>query len=56
MVPKKRDLLFARIGCILLVVGSLVIGLAPTTSVMLIGKNKKTRNPLHLKTGQSLSF
>lgn len=38
MPPKKRDLLFARIGCILLVVGNLVVGLAPTSSLMLVGK------------------
>ncbi|KAK1243568.1 hypothetical protein MKX08_001706 [Trichoderma sp. CBMAI-0020] len=37
MLPKKRDLLFARIGCVSLVVGSLVVGLAPTTSLMLVG-------------------
>lgn len=38
MPPKNRDLLFARIGCILLVVGNLVVGLAPTSSLMLVGK------------------
>ncbi|EHK50585.1 hypothetical protein TRIATDRAFT_279898 [Trichoderma atroviride IMI 206040] len=37
ILPKKRDLLFARISCILLAVGSLVVGLAPTSSLMLVG-------------------
>lgn len=40
MSPKKRDLLLARIGMIPLIVGYLVVGLAETSSFMLIGKNK----------------
>lgn len=53
MPPQKRDLLLARIGIILLIVGYLVVGLAETSSLMLIGKNKE---PLCSKdTGPSLS-
>ncbi|KAL9471549.1 hypothetical protein ACSS6W_009490 [Trichoderma asperelloides] len=37
MSPKKRDLLLARIGMIPLIVGYLVVGLAETSSFMLIG-------------------
>lgn len=37
MLPQKRDLLLARMGIILLIVGYLVVGLAETSSFMLIG-------------------
>jgi hypothetical protein len=44
MLAKKRDLLFARISCILLVGGSLVVGLAPTSSLFLVGKNEENKS------------
>lgn len=44
MLPKKRDLLFARISCILLAVGGLVVGLAPMSSLFLVGKNEENKS------------
>ncbi|KAL7925311.1 major facilitator superfamily domain-containing protein [Trichoderma austrokoningii] len=37
MMAKRRDLLFARISGMLLIVGNLVVGLAPISSLMLVG-------------------